>query len=183
MDIIIKLIAATAILVISTGLLSFVAYLYYVIENKQLEDKTKRQFHLVKGGYMTTVMSNEQAKKLEDNLKKIMIDAFNGELTSVSINAPATHTTEDLKKMVNQIKKLTKFVTKLEMAHTTRDLIFGEIKTEQSESMCGRFDGIEIWIDPDMATGMIKKVYNDGSSELEYIFKIDATTYGVYKPD
>jgi hypothetical protein len=69
------------------------------------------------------------------------------------------------------------------MSHTTRDVLFGGVKTERSETMYGQFDGIQIWIDPDMATGIIKKIYNDGSSELDFLFEIDTTTYGVYKLD
>ena len=142
---------------------------------------------------MSNFISKEYQEKLEKYFEEHIKDQLVKDLFSIGADlqrspciAASTIQTiskEDCEKMMETLKALPKFVTKLEMAHATRDLVFGEIKTEQSESMCGRFDGIDIWIDPDMATGIIKKVYNDGSSELEYIFKIDTTTYGVYKPD
>jgi len=142
---------------------------------------------------MSIFIPKEYKEKLEKYFEEHIKDQLVKDLFSIgadlqrspciATSAIKTISKEDCEKMMETLRALPKFVTKLEMAHTTRDLVFGEIKTEQSESMCGRFDGVEIWIDPNMATGIIKKVYNDGSSELEFLFEIDTTTYGIYKLD
>jgi len=133
-------------------------------------------------------MSDENKKMLEKYLQEkwedVVLDAvFGTSLDPSSTCATTTHVDcpdDAFKELMKTIEDMPKFVTSLKMSSLTNEVMFGKIMRSEPMNEFERFIGIPIYIDDEMDTGCIEKTYNDGSTETEFLFKIDATTYGIY---
>lgn len=120
---------------------------------------------------------------MEDIMSINLDDCF----AATTCSDRAVLTKENLEKLVEQISAMPKFVVRMEMSEDTYEVEFKKIIERHHPCEGDRFTdasvtflGMDIVINQELHRGLIKKIYNDGSEENEYLFKLNYTTYGIY---